>query len=113
MLTKTGALAAGPPAGQAFEDVDSLCGLDSVLAWLRAVGKIGFSFGMAVLTLKFKHFVHDIAERSGATLACPRSILAIGFDLRLRRFLIVVVESWSTYFFRIGCGGIPRLRRCV
>jgi len=65
---------------------------------------------MAVLTLKLKHAVHEVAERGGTALGRP-GVFAIGYRVRLGRLLIVV--NWGRVrFLRIGCSVIVlRLER--
>ena len=76
----------------------------SVLGGRWGLGWFRFRLRMAVLTLKLKHAIHEVAKRRG-TAFCRPGIFAIGFHVRLVRFLIVVRE-WRVRILRVGSGVI-------
>ena len=77
-----------------FGVVDSALGGRWGLGWFR------FSLRMAVLTLQLKYPVHEVAER-GRTALCRPGVFAIGYNVRLGRFLIVV-DGWRVRILHIG-----------
>jgi hypothetical protein len=76
----------------------------SVLGGRWGLGWFRFSLRMTVLTLQLKYPVHEAAE-GGGTAFCRPGIFAIGFHVRLVRFLIVVRE-WRVRILRVGSGVI-------